>query len=79
MSELLDVLIEYVSDCDWTADALDLRELMTEHGFNPGKTTMPPLYAVFEGTTSGLPLFDSILLLGRERALRRLRDARAKL
>jgi glutamyl-tRNA synthetase len=79
MSELLDVLIEYVSDCDWTAEALDLRELMTEHGFKPGKKTMPPLYAVFEGTTAGLPLFDSIQLLGRERALRRLRDARAKL
>jgi glutamyl-tRNA synthetase len=79
MSELLDVLIEYVSECDWTAEALDLRELMTEHGFKPGKKTMPPLYAVFEGTTAGLPLFDSIQLLGRERALRRLRDARAKL
>jgi glutamyl-tRNA synthetase len=79
IAELLDALIEYVSNCEWSADALDLRDVMTEHGFKPGKKTMPPLYAVFEGTTAGLPLFDSIHLLGRERALRRLRAARAKL
>jgi glutamyl-tRNA synthetase len=79
ITELLDALIDYVSTCDWTLDALDLRPVMIGLDMKPGKKTMPPLYAVFEGTTSGLPLFDSVHLLGRERALRRLRDARAKL
>jgi glutamyl-tRNA synthetase len=79
ISELLDALVDYVSTCEWTTDALDVRSVMKGLGIKPGKKTMPPLYAVFEGTTSGLPLFDSIHLLGRERALRRLRDARAKL
>ncbi len=79
ITELLDALLEYVSTCEWTADALDLRPFMTERGFKANKQTMRALYAVFEGTTAGLPLFDSVHLLGRERALRRLRDARAKL
>jgi hypothetical protein len=33
------------------------------------------VYAAIEGTHAGLPLFDSIVLLGRERAVRRVRAA----
>ena len=40
---------------------------------------MPALYAAIEGRAQGLPLFDSIWLLGRERTLARLRSARARL
>jgi glutamyl-tRNA synthetase len=36
------------------------------------------VYAAVEGTHAGLPLFDSIVLLGRERALARVRAARAQ-
>jgi len=45
----------------------------------PNKKIMPVLYTAIEGTSSGLPLFDSISLLGRDRALQRLRGARARL
>ncbi len=37
------------------------------------------MYAAVEGRHAGLPLFDSIHLLGRERALGRLRAARERL
>ena len=39
----------------------------------------PALYAVVEGVHRGLPLFDSMELLGRERTLARLRAARNRL
>nr|MBA2327959.1 glutamate--tRNA ligase [Actinomycetota bacterium] len=47
-------------------------------GVKPRKA-MPALYAAVEGRHAGLPLFDSIQLLGRERALGRLRAARKRL
>ena len=37
------------------------------------------LYTAIEGRGQGLPLFDSIAMLGRESSLRRLRVARARL
>ena len=40
---------------------------------------MPALYAVVEGLPRGLPLFDSMHLLGRDRTLARLRAARDRL
>jgi glutamyl-tRNA synthetase len=36
---------------------------------------LPAVYAAIEGTHAGLPLFDSIVLLGRERAVGRVRAA----
>jgi glutamyl-tRNA synthetase len=36
------------------------------------------LYVAIEGKAQGLPLFDSIAVLGRERTLARLRAARAR-
>jgi glutamyl-tRNA synthetase len=36
------------------------------------------LYVAIEGRAQGIPLFDSIALLGRERSLQRLRTARAR-
>jgi len=44
----------------------------------PGKV-LPAVYAAIEGRHAGLPLFDSIALLGKDRALVRLRAARARL
>ena len=43
------------------------------------RKAMPALYAAVEGRHAGLPLFDSIDLLGRERTLGRLRAARKRL
>jgi hypothetical protein len=40
---------------------------------------MHVLYTAIEGRSQGLPLFDSISLLGRESALNRLRVARSRL
>jgi glutamyl-tRNA synthetase len=43
------------------------------------RKVMPRLYASIDGRAQGLPLCDSIWLLGRDRALARLRAARARL
>jgi hypothetical protein len=40
---------------------------------------MHVFYTAIEGSSSGLPIFDSIFLLGRDRTLRRLKAARALL
>jgi glutamyl-tRNA synthetase len=76
--EVFDAVIAYIEDCEWTIEALDLRELIEGLGIKSRKV-MPALYAAIEGRAQGLPLFDSIWLLGRERALARLRAARARL
>jgi len=77
--ELLAALETHLSECEWTPEALDLREFLGTLGLKANKKTMQPLYAVFENRTAGLPLFDSIHLLGRERALHRVRAARDRL
>jgi glutamyl-tRNA synthetase len=73
--ELLDAVIAHLAACDWTVDAVDLRPTIEALGMKPRKV-MPALYAAVEGTHRGLPLFDSIRLLGRERTLARLHAAR---
>jgi glutamyl-tRNA synthetase len=76
--EVLDVVIGHVERVEWTVDALDLRAPIEALGLKSRKA-MPALYAAVEGRAQGLPLFDSIWLLGRDRALRRLRAARERL
>lgn len=76
--EVLDVVIAHVESCDWTIEALDLRGPIEALGIKSRKV-MPALYAAVEGRAQGLPLFDSIWLLDRVRALARLRRARARL
>ena len=78
IAELLDAVIAYLEDCEWNADALDLRPVVAALGLKP-RAAMPALYAAIEGKTEGLPLFQSLELLGRETSLRRLRNARARL
>ena len=63
--------------CEWT-DEIDPRPAIEALGLKPGKV-MHVLYTAIEGRSQGLPLFDSIGLLGRESALERLRAARARL
>ncbi|MET8143176.1 glutamate--tRNA ligase [Sphaerisporangium sp. NPDC005288] len=55
-----------------------LEEVGAEHGLKLGKAQAPVRVAI-TGRTVGLPLFESIEVLGRERALDRLRAALAKL
>lgn len=75
---ILDAVIAYVETCPWDLDAFDLKAPIEALGLKAGKA-MPVIYTAIEGRAAGLPVYDSIFLLGRESALRRLRAARAKL
>jgi len=75
---ILDAVIAYVETCPWDLDAIDLKAPIEALGLKAGKA-MPVIYTAIEGRAAGLPVYDSIFLLGREPALRRLRAARAKL
>ncbi|GAA2499379.1 glutamate--tRNA ligase [Streptomyces thermolineatus] len=65
---------------DWDADSLKavLEEVAAAHGLKLGKAQAPVRVAV-TGRTVGLPLFESLEILGRERVLARLDAASAKL
>ncbi len=75
--EILDAVIAYVEQCEWS-DAIDPRAAIEALGVKPGKV-MHILYTAIEGRGQGLPLFDSISMLGRASALHRLQAARARL
>jgi glutamyl-tRNA synthetase len=64
----------------WDAESLKatLEEVGAERGLKLGKTQAPVRVAV-TGRTVGLPLFESLEVLGRERTLSRLRAARVRL
>ncbi|MGH9015874.1 MAG: glutamate--tRNA ligase [Acidimicrobiia bacterium] len=78
VAEVLDAVIEHLETCDWTVVSLDPRPAIQALGIKPRKV-MPALYAAAEGRHAGLPLFESMCLLGRERTLGRLRAARKRL
>jgi len=59
-------------------EPVDLLPVLDDLGVNRRKT-MPAVYAAIEGRPAGLPLFDSIRVLGREVALARVRRARERL
>jgi len=81
--EALDAVTAHLEACEWTTDSVgEMRTVLLDLGMSKtqmNKKVMPALYAAVEGRPSGLPLFDSIVLLGRERSLARLRAARARL
>jgi glutamyl-tRNA synthetase len=79
--DVLDAVIAHVETCDWTVEAVDFREALVELGLSKKeiRKSMPAMYAVVEGIHRGLPLFDSMHLLGTERTLARLRAARDRL
>jgi glutamyl-tRNA synthetase len=62
--------------CDWDADALHATTLAIAEGVGRklGKAQAPIRVAVM-GRTRGLPLFDSLAVLGREETRRRLAAA----
>ena len=80
VADLLDGTIARLEACEWTYDAIEqaLRAAVDDIGSKPRKA-MPALYTAVEGRHAGLPLFDSIELLGKESTLHRLRAARARL
>ncbi len=76
VGEILAAVAEHLEHCDWTVDGVDLRPVLEKLEIKPRKG-LPAVYAAVEGTHAGLPLFDSIVLLGRERAVGRVRAAAA--
>jgi glutamyl-tRNA synthetase len=84
---MLDAAIAGLSACDWEADAIEaaLHQASRAAGFvnAEGQPQMAkaqaPVRVAVTGRTVGPPLYESLVVLGRERALDRLRAARAKL
>ncbi len=76
-ADILDVVDDFVEQCEWS-DQIDPRARIEALGLKPGKV-MHVLYTAIEGRGQGLPLFDSISMLGRESARARLRAARSRL
>jgi glutamyl-tRNA synthetase len=78
--ELLAEVITAYETVPWQADDLKttLTDIGTKYGLSLGKAQAPVRVAV-TGRTVGLPLFESLEVLGRERSLRRLEAARERL
>ncbi len=79
-ADILTAAIAAFEDVPWNADDLKARTeaVGTERGLKLGKTQAPIRVAV-TGRTVGLPLFESLQVIGRERTLARLRKALAAL
>ncbi|MEH1169650.1 glutamate--tRNA ligase [Micromonospora sp. CPCC 205539] len=80
-AELLDAaIVAFEALESWDAESLKstLEAVGAERGLKLGKTQAPVRVAV-TGRTVGLPLFESLEVLGRERALTRMRAARVRL
>jgi glutamyl-tRNA synthetase len=79
-AEILDGVIDAFRECPWTRDDLKARaEAVGErYGLKPSKAQAPVRVAI-TGRNVGPPLYESIVLLGREATLTRLRAARARL
>jgi len=77
VGEILDAVAAHLERCEWPDDRIDLRPALEPLGVKPGKV-MHAVYTAVEGRRAGLPLFESIVLLGRDRALRRIRAARSR-
>ncbi len=73
---ILRELTEEIKRADWTAESLRrlVKATWERRGIKPGKVAQPLRVAVTGGTVSP-SIEDTLVLLGRERALRRLRDA----
>jgi glutamyl-tRNA synthetase len=77
-ADVLDAVIPHLQTCEWSVEATDVRPVIDALGIKARKG-MPVLYAAVEGRAAGLPLFDAMYLLGRERTLARLVAARDRI
>ncbi len=75
---LLDAAMAHLEACPWTVEGVDLRPVVEAAGQKPRKA-MHVYYSAIEGRATGLPLWDSMVLLGRDSVLARLRRARVRL
>lgn len=76
--DLLGAVIAHLEACDWSVEAIDLRPVLEPLGLKPRKV-LPAVYVAIEGRHVGLPLFDSIHLLGRVPVVSRLHSAQERL
>jgi glutamyl-tRNA synthetase len=86
-ASLLDAMVESLASCEWTADAV--REALEHAGRAAGYVrddgevqlakAQAPVRVALTGRGVGPPLFESVVALGRDRSLARLREARARL
>lgn len=79
-AEILTGYLDRLEKVDMDPEALKsaLEEVGAEHGLKLGKAQAPVRVAV-TGRTVGLPLFESIEVLGRERTMDRIRAALTRL
>jgi glutamyl-tRNA synthetase len=79
-SAILDDAIAEYEACAWQRETLHEQTSVIgeRHGLKLNKAQAPIRVAV-TGRTVGPPLFESLELLGRERTLERLREARKRL
>jgi glutamyl-tRNA synthetase len=79
-AEILDAALEEYASCEWQAEVLhDTTTTIGERfGLGLGKAQFPIRVAVM-GRDVGPPLFESLVVLGRERTLDRLSQARERL
>ncbi|MEV5754220.1 glutamate--tRNA ligase [Actinoallomurus sp. NPDC052308] len=75
-ADILRGALEAFQDAEWTAEELKARaeEIGARHGLKLGKAQAPIRVAV-TGRTVGLPLFESLQIIGRDRTLARVRAA----
>jgi glutamyl-tRNA synthetase len=78
-ADVLDAAIAHLEACEWTLEGVDVRPALEAIGIEKTRKVMPLLYVAVEARRAGLPLFDGMHLLGRERTLVRLRAARARI
>ncbi|MGW4369292.1 glutamate--tRNA ligase [Nocardia takedensis] len=78
--EMLRAAATALADVEWTAEAIRaaIEAAAADQGLKLGKAQAPVRVAV-TGRTVGLPLFESLEVLGRERTLVRIEAAAAKL
>jgi glutamyl-tRNA synthetase len=79
-ASILDLALTAYETCPWDKDSLHEATLVIAEavGRKLGKAQAPIRVAVM-GRTRGLPLFDSLAVLGRDETCRRLVVARARL
>ncbi len=79
-ADVLAATVERYRDVPWRAEELRLRleQVGESFGLSLGKAQAPVRVAV-TGRTVGLPLFESLQVLGQEETLRRIEAARARL
>jgi glutamyl-tRNA synthetase len=76
--EALDAAIAHLETAAWDVAGVDLRDALLAVDLKMGKVANE-IYTAVEGRPNGLPLWESLVMLGRDESLRRLRAARARL